>query len=81
VPDVRLSEHWVAFEAQVSLRRHRCWKCGRHWAAETFGDPYPDDAECAPCVRFTLRDVKAELATEQRRTRALRGAVTKGKRR
>lgn len=75
-----MKNEWISIEEPISLKVRRCYKCGSFWAVDQMNaGEYVSG--CPVCLRadWVRADERAEAA--ERRVRALRGALTKRKKR
>lgn len=67
---------WIHIKPTISLDLHRCFKCGRHWACEAVRHP-----SCPLCSAQEIQRMQKEVDRMVRSNAALRGAVTRAKKR
>lgn len=68
----------TSIDRSIELRELRCYRCGRFYHFEVEG---PEVASCPLCSTRRIRELSAANEVLERRISALRGALTKAKRR
>jgi hypothetical protein len=66
----------LSFDAKINLQSHRCDVCG-HWTASENRCAW----RCIRCLTNNLESLRGDVARLERSNAALRGAITRGKRR
>jgi hypothetical protein len=75
-----MAEHTFQLQPSLQLAAKRCYDCGRWWGAES-GHLGAPEAMCPLCAGKTLRREMATVRELERSNAALRGALTKARRR
>lgn len=61
----------------IKLEQRRCWRCGRWWAYEYFGNS--SAAACPVCAQRDVDALSTRIDELTRSNASLRGAITKAK--